>query len=241
MLTLLWVLLGATCIGMMVTIWLLVRERMTGPQPATILPSDAAPAGLASASGVPAGSRVRDAEIPVDADFVRRSGIGSVTSLAVTCGTLVAIPLIGIRAVAAEGQPVPTWLVLTTSIVGMLAAVVALNALRGVHAFRRLAKQAGALGLRLSPEGIRCSVTTLEGRQRSALVRESRTSHLIPWTDVAGIETEEYRSGGGSAWFLVVRVRSSDVPWLIRCSALSAPLERIAEVVREASAALAAT
>ena len=237
MLTFLWVLLGATCVGMVVAAWQLVRERISGPRPVTIRSADEAPTAAAAAPGV---SRFRAVEIPVDTDYARRSGTANFLSVALICGVLVAIPLIGVRAFTSGGHPVPTWLVLTTAIAGMLAAIVAISALRALHAYRRIADRAGSLGLRLSQEGICCSVVTLGGRQRSALVREERTSRLIPWSDVAGIETQEYRSGGGAAWFLVLRVRSSDQPWMIRFSALSAPHARIVEVVREASAALVA-
>ena len=234
MLTFLWVLLAATCVAMIGAAWRLVRERTSGPRPVTVLSADESPTAAAAA---PAASRFRAVEIPLDTDYARRSGTANFLAVALVCGVLVAIPLIGVRAFTAGGHPVPTWLVLTTAIAGMLAAIVALCALRAVHAYRRIADQAGSLGLRLSQEGIRCSVVTLDGRQRSALVREARTSRLIPWSDVAGIETQEYRSGGGAAWFLVLRVRSSDQPWMIRFSALSAPHARIVEVVREAASA----
>jgi hypothetical protein len=139
MLTVLWVLLGATCVAMIGAAWRLVRERISGPRPVTVLSADEAPTAAAAA---PAASRFRAVEIPLDTDYARRSGTANFLAVALVCGVLVAIPLIGVRAFTSGGHPVPTWLVLTTAIAGMLAMLLALPLLWGLWALRLLQRRA---------------------------------------------------------------------------------------------------
>lgn len=118
----------------------------------------------------------------------------------------------------------------------MLAVIAALHDPRYLAAFRRLAESAERVGLRLADDGLHCSIVTLFSADVSALIREERPVRVVPWSDVAGIETQEVREHGSATWFLAVARRSSPTPCMIRCASLAVPRDRLVEVVREATA-----
>lgn len=226
----LWLLLVAAVAATIVYAWRFLRERMRDPQAGTIFRNgDAAPVGV-GASG-------RIVEVPIDIDQTRRSDQVNYAYLALLCGLIVALPLLGVWTFVSAGNSVPTWLALATVIAVMLAAILALNDLRYLATCRRLAKAAGQVGLRCSDDGLHCSIAAVGPAERAALVREGRSTRFLPWADVTGIATQEVLENGVATRFLTVSLRTPPTPCMIRITSLAIPQDRLLEIVREASAA----
>lgn len=230
MVNILWVLVIAISVGMVWVGLRFVQEQMTGPTAVILVPD----VGLES---MPQKRMLRHpvTEIPIDDDQARRSVFASYMKLALFAALIVSLPLIGVRSLVSVEQEIPTWLILTTIIVAMLVVMAVLHSLRFLVSFHRLAIAAGRIGLRVSRDGLFCSVRVLGGRHMATLVREGRTGRLLSWSDIIGIETMQVNERGIVRWFLAVHVKSTSEAYMVRFDSLAAPHGLIMEVIHKAS------
>ncbi len=230
MLNILWALLMASLVGMVWVGLRFVQEQMTGPTAVRLVP-DVTPEPMPQ-------ERMPQhpvTEIPMDDDQARRSVMASYMKLGLFAALTLSLPLIGVGSFVSAGQAIPTWLILTTTIVALLVVTAVLHSLRFLFSFQRLATAAGWIGLRVSGEGLFCSVSVLGGKHVATLVREGRTGCLLPWSDITGVETRQVNEHGVLRWFLVVHVKSTPESYRVRFDALAAPHEWITEVIHKAS------
>lgn len=230
MVNILWVLLIAISVGMAWVGLRFVQEQMTGSTAVQLAPD-------VSLESMPQERMLRHpvTEIPIDDDQARRSVFASYMKLALFAALIVSLPLIGVWSLVSVEQEIPTWLILTTIIVAMLVVMAVFHSLRFLVSFQRLAIAAGRIGLRVSGDGLFCSVRVLGGRHMATLVREGRTGRLLPWSDIIGIETMQVNEHGIVRWFVAVHVKSTSESYMVRFDSLAAPHGLIMEVIRKAS------
>jgi hypothetical protein len=122
----------------------------------------------------------------------------------------------------------------------VLVVTAVLHSLRFLVSFQRLAIAAGRIGLRVSGDGLFCSVRVLGGRHMATLVREGRTGRLLPWSDIIGVETMQVNEHGIVRWFLAVHVKSTSESYMVRFDSLAAPHGLIMERINKASGMVSA-
>jgi hypothetical protein len=230
MLNILWALLIASFVGMVWVGLRFVQEQMKGPTAVQLVPD-------VTLEPMPQERMPQHpvTEIPIDDDQARRSVMASYMKLAMFAALMLSLPLIGVWSLVSAEQAIPTWLTLTTTIVAMLVVTAVLHSLRFLVSFQRLATAAGWNGLRVSGEGLFCSVRVLGGKHVATLVREGRTGRLRPWSEITRIETKQVNEHGIVRWFLMVHVKSTSESYKVRFDSLAAPHELIIEVIHKAS------
>jgi hypothetical protein len=235
MVTILWILLIASSVGMMWVGFRFVQEQITGPTAVQLVPD-------VSLEFMPQERMLRHpvTEIPIDDDQATRSIFASYMKLALFAALILSIPLIGVWSLVTEDQEIPTWLILTTIMAAVLVVTAVLHSLRFLVSFQRLAIAAGRIGLRVSGDGLFCSVRVLGGRHMATLVREGRTGRLLPWSDIIGVETMQVNEHGIVRWFLAVHVKSTSESYMVRFDSLAAPHGLIMERINKASGMVSA-